>query len=146
MLQTLLIERFQLKFHRDMRSVPGFALVEAKGGPKLKASTSEESRVYFTGADGQAILKPGGGQPISMKARRMSIGELADLLGAIGGHGPGINKTGLTDFYDFTLSWDEDAGPALSTALRDQLGLRMEADPVPVSYFVVDSAARPSAN
>jgi uncharacterized protein (TIGR03435 family) len=146
MLQTLLAERFQLKFHREMRDMRGFVLAVAKDGPKLKASTNEESGVSFTGVDGQAILKPAREQAISMKARKMSIGALADLLGAIGGHGPGIDRTGLTGAYDFTLSWDDDAGPALSTALREQLGLRMEAGQVPVSYFVVDSAARPSAN
>jgi uncharacterized protein (TIGR03435 family) len=81
-----------------------------------------------------------------MKARKYSVAELVNLLSQIGGRGPGIDKTGLTGAYDFTLSWDEDAGPSLSTALREQLGLRLEADKVPVSYFVVDSAARPSAN
>jgi hypothetical protein len=27
-------------------------------------------------------------------------------------------KTGLTGEYDFTLFWDQDGGPVLSTALR----------------------------
>ena len=48
--------------------------------------------------------------------------------------------------YDFTLTWDEDAGPTLDVALREQLGLRMESQKVPVEYFVIDSAQRPSAN
>jgi uncharacterized protein (TIGR03435 family) len=146
MLQALLIERFQLKFHRESKDLPGFAVVVAKGGPKLQPSTSEETKVSFTGPEGRELLKPGGGQPISMKARKYSIAELVNLLSQIGGRGPGIDKTGLTGSYDFTLSWDEDAGPSLSTALREQLGLRLEADKVPVSYFMVDSAARPSAN
>jgi uncharacterized protein (TIGR03435 family) len=146
MLQALLIERFQLKFHRESKDLPGFAVVVAKGGPKLQPSTSEETKVSFTGPEGRELLKPGGGQPISMKARKYSVAELVNLLSQIGGRGPGIDKTGLTGSYDFTLSWDEDAGPSLSTALREQLGLRLEADKVPVSYFVVDSAARPSAN
>ena len=146
MLQTLLIERFQLKFHREMKDMPGFALVVGKGGPKLKASGAEERGVAFSGADGGAVLKPFPGQPVSVKARKFSMAQLISLLSAIGGHGPGIDKTGLTGAYDFTLSWDENAGPALSTALREQLGLRLEPDKVPVSYFIVDSAARPSAN
>ena len=81
-----------------------------------------------------------------MNARRMSIGLLVDFLSSFGGRGPGIDQTGLEGVYDFTLMWDEDAGPTLDVALREQLGLRLEAQKVPVSYFVIDSAQRPSAN
>jgi uncharacterized protein (TIGR03435 family) len=68
------------------------------------------------------------------------------LLSTFGGQGPGIDKTGLEGVYDFTLSWDDDAGPTLPVALREQLGLRMDPQKVPVSYFVIDSAQRPTAN
>lgn len=81
-----------------------------------------------------------------MTARKVSISTLLSVLTAVGGHGPGVDKTGLSGEYDFALSWDEQAGPDLSTAIRDQLGLRMEAEKVPVSVFVVDSAEKPSAN
>ncbi len=146
MLQTLLMDRFQLKYHRETKDLAGFALVVAKGGPKLQVSHAEDARADFSSPEGSAVLKPMPGQAVSMKARKYSMAMLLDLLSVIGGHGPGVDKTGLTGEYDFTLSWDENAGPALSTALREQLGLRMEPEKVPVSYFVVDSAARPSAN
>jgi uncharacterized protein (TIGR03435 family) len=42
--------------------------------------------------------------------------------------------------------WDDDAGPTLDVALQEQLGLRLESQKVPVAYFVIDSAQRPSAN
>jgi uncharacterized protein (TIGR03435 family) len=71
---------------------------------------------------------------------------LLTLISALGGRGPGADKTELAGEYDFTLSWNEQEGPDLSTALREQLGLRMEAQKVPVSVFVVDSAQKPSAN
>ena len=35
-----------------------------------------------------------------------------------------VNETGLGAVYDFSLSWDETAGPYLVTALQEQLGLR----------------------
>jgi uncharacterized protein (TIGR03435 family) len=38
MLQGLLEERFKLKIHRETRKVPAYALVVAKGGPKLQAT------------------------------------------------------------------------------------------------------------
>jgi len=143
MLQTLLVDRFQLKFHFEATEMPGFALVAAKNGTKLQESKSQDAGVTF-GAKAQS--KPVQGQAIVLKARKYSMAMLADLLSRIGGIGPGIDKTGLHGVYDFTLSWDDDAGPSLSTALREQLGLRVESQKVPVSYFVVDSAQRPTEN
>jgi len=146
MLQNLLAERFQLKFHYESRETPGFALTVAKGGPKLAMSHSDETRISFTGPKGEQAPKPFPGQPISMTARKCSMSMLINLLSAIGGHGPGTDKTGLGGEYDFHLSWDEDAGPALSTALREQLGLRLDTEKVPASTFIVDSAQKPDAN
>jgi uncharacterized protein (TIGR03435 family) len=145
MLQNLLIDRFQLKFHQEATEMPGFALVVGRTGAKLQESKSEETRMTFSTPDGGAVKKPGPGQPISIKARKVSMAMLVNTLSGIGGHGQGIDKTGLKGEYDFTLSWDEDAGPSLATALG-QLGLRLESQKVPTSYFVVDSAQRPSAN
>jgi uncharacterized protein (TIGR03435 family) len=146
MLQNLLIERFQLKFHYESRETPGFALSVAKDGPKLAISHSDEPRLSFTSPGNEQLLKPLPGQPTSMTARKCSMSMLINLLSAIGGHGPGMDKTGLSGEYDFHLSWDEAAGPALPTALREQLGLRLDAVKVPVSTFIVDSAQRPDAN
>jgi uncharacterized protein (TIGR03435 family) len=39
MLRNLLMERFHLAFHRETRNFPGYELVVAKGGAKLKEST-----------------------------------------------------------------------------------------------------------
>jgi uncharacterized protein (TIGR03435 family) len=141
MLQALLVERFQMKFHREPTELPGFALTVAKSGFKLHESKSQDPDFSF-GRDG----KPVRGQPVTVNARRFSLQKLADLLSSFGGRGPGIDKTGLEGVYDFTLMWDDEAGPTLDVALREQLGLRLESQKVPVAYFVIDSAQRPSAN
>jgi uncharacterized protein (TIGR03435 family) len=141
MLQGLLIERFQLKFHREPAELPGFALKVAKNGPKLKKSTRPDEDFSFPGQG-----KPARGQPTTFIAHGMSIRSLVDLLSSFGGHGPGIDQTGLEGAYDIELKWDDDSGPTLDVALREQLGLQMESQKVPVSYFVVDSAQKPSAN
>ena len=132
-----------MKFHYETAETAGFALLIAKNGPKLQPSRNDDTQLLFTSPQGDAVLKPSPGQPVSMTARKVSIPALLSLLSAVGGRGPGIDSTGLTGEYDFKLAWDEVAGPDLSTALREQLGLRMEAEKVPVSTFVVDSAEKP---
>lgn len=44
MLQDLLSERFDLKVHRDLRSVPGFQVLIAKSGLKMKVSERQASQ------------------------------------------------------------------------------------------------------
>jgi hypothetical protein len=124
--------------------------------PNQKADAPSPGRCVITNArlshliniawdlQSMALLKSG--RPISLRARAFSMAMLVSLLSRVAERGPGIDKTGLEGVYDFTLSWDEDAGPSLTTALREQLGLRMESQKVPVSFFVVDSAQRPAEN
>ena len=44
MLQKLLVDRFKLKLHREVREMPGFALVVAKSGAKLRSSENSERK------------------------------------------------------------------------------------------------------
>ena len=37
-------------------------------------------------------------------------------------------------------------GPALATALQEQLGLRLETTKAPITVIVIESATRPSSN
>ena len=98
MLGPLLEERFQLKVHRETRDVPGFALVVAKGGPKMAASD-----------------QPGVG---SWRERRNEITSFSldmkmlayILAGSLGS--PVADATGLTGTYKFTLEYDADFGRA----------------------------------
>jgi uncharacterized protein (TIGR03435 family) len=140
MLQTLLVDRFQLKFHRENKDMPGYALVVAKNGPKLQEAKADEVEMTFGD-----YLKPNPNGPISMTARKVSMPALAGLLSQIG-PGPMVDMTELKGAYDFKLSWDEAAGPSLFTALQEQIGLRLDPHKVPVSYFVIESAQRPGEN
>ncbi|HEY4363238.1 MAG TPA: TIGR03435 family protein [Bryobacteraceae bacterium] len=145
MLQNLLVERFQLKFHNESSETSGFALSIAKNGPKLRASQASDMTLAFTGPKGEELGKPAPGIPLVMKAKKCTVVMLMNILSALG-HGPGVDKTGLTGEYDFTLTWDDNGGPDLSTALREQLGLRIDTVKVPTTTVVVDSAQKPDAN
>jgi uncharacterized protein (TIGR03435 family) len=145
MLQNLLVERFQMKFHYVTKEEPGFALVVAKNGPKLHTSTSEEEKLTFFAPNGEELPKPMG-KAIRVNARKCSVSALKDLVAFVGNIGQGVDKTGLTGVYDFTLSWNEEDGPSLASALRDQLGLQLRPEKVPVARFVLDSAQKPTPN
>lgn len=140
MLQALLIERFQLKYHLEPAELSGFGLTVAKGGPKFHESQSTDSSMSF-GPEG----KPNKGHGI-MNAHRCSMRQFVDMLSLFGNHGPGVDHTGLTGLYDFKLTWDEEAGPTIVDALREQMSLVLKGEKVAVSYFVIDSAQRPSEN
>ena len=63
-----------------------------------------------------------------------------------------LDKTGLEPFT-FELQWSPDtatplpdAPPGLFTAIREQLGLKLEAQRAPVDSIVVEHAERPSPN
>jgi uncharacterized protein (TIGR03435 family) len=140
MLQTLLEDRFRLKFHRENRDMPGFALVVAKSGPKLQSARGDRSGMDF-GPSG----KPRPGEPTTITGHKYSMPMLAQLLTQIG-PGPVTDETGVQGEYEIKLSWDETAGPSLFTALQEQLGLRLEPRKVPVSFFVIESAERPHEN
>ena len=145
MLQNLLVERFQIKFHNVTKEEPGFALVVAKNGPKLHASTSEEEKLSFLGPNGEELGKPFG-HAVRVNARKCSVSALKDVIAFAGNMGQGVDRTGLTGVYDFTLSWNEEEGPSLASALRDQLGLQVKAEKLPVVRFVLDSAQKPTPN
>jgi len=137
MLQNFLVERFRLKYHRDQIKANGFALEIGKNAPKLKESTAD--RMVFENG------KPARGRPAVMAVRKVPMATLAEMVSAYG-PGPTIDRTGLTGEYDFTLKWDDNAGPTLSTALQEQLGLKLVPEKVTISMFVVDSAEKPGPN
>jgi uncharacterized protein (TIGR03435 family) len=144
MLQNLLVERFHLKFHYQTAEVTGFSLTVAKNGPKLRASSSEEPKTLFTAPDGQPVLKPSG-KAVSLTAQKYSMAMLVGVLTGVGQSGPGVDRTGLSGEYDFKLSWNNEDGPELSSALHQQLGLQMKTEKVPVTSFVVDTAQKPAS-
>ena len=141
LMQSLLAERFGLKFHRETRELPVYALVVAKDGPKLKPkSEGESSGSNTTGGTNASHLTA------TATSMELLAGYIGNRLGRIV-----RDKTGLSGSYDFKLDWSPDEGPAstlpsLVTALREQLGLRLESQKSPVSVLVIDRLDQPSDN
>ena len=132
MLVPVLEERFNLKYHHEMRELPSYALVVAKGGPKLKVSTvpdlpldakppgpGDDSKPGGPGAGakfGGPGPNPGHGRMVRMMGpgHIEAAGSDLQLLARILSHQLGrsvVDKTGLTGNFDYTLDWtpDDDA-------------------------------------
>jgi uncharacterized protein (TIGR03435 family) len=146
MVRSLLAERFGFRFHREMRQINVYALVVDKGGPKLKVSSGEEPCNYIGG------LAFGDRGNYQVESKGCSIDYLPDGPG-IDLDRPIVDKTGLKENYDFKLVFnrrdlgvEDDNGVGFATAIREQLGLRLEPQKVPLDVIVVDSLQKPSEN
>jgi uncharacterized protein (TIGR03435 family) len=143
MMQSMLIERCQLKVHHETREMPVYDLVIAKGGLKMKEAVANEKGFGMYKGD-------------EIQARATSVSNLLfSLSGTVGRLI--VDKTGLGDKkFDFDLKWTPDdqraadsaadAGPSIFTALEEQLGLKLVPDKGPVEVLVIDHMERPSVN
>ena len=156
MMQALLADRFQLKVHWETKQASVYSLVIAnpKSGSKLKPTKIETadpdipgSTVETKGADIQSRSDPHGHE---MTVRHISATGIAALLSAMLPANV-QDKTGLADRYDFTLQYsyqssDPDSFPTITTAIQEQLGLKLESTKGPVPVLVIDHIEKPSAN
>jgi uncharacterized protein (TIGR03435 family) len=156
MLRRLLTDRFNLTFHREPKEFPIYALIVAKGGPKLAPSmpvTTPEGAPPLV-----FVLSPDGAR---LAARDATMGELAWVMQRSALDRAVVDKTGLSGRYDFDLEWTPDetqfggnvpkAGPDppkpdLFAAMQQQLGLRLESTRGPIEAMVIDKVERPAAN
>jgi uncharacterized protein (TIGR03435 family) len=166
MLQTMLADRFKLTLHREFRDDQGYALHVGRRGAKLKEVVDQErSSPWLFILDGRRTLRGKSG-----------LTELAHFLGSTihsvdvaGGieHVPVVDKTQLGGVYDYELVLpsmavpggargdgaapgglpsDADAANALSNALEEQLGLRLQKEKVSIEAIVIDHVEPPSPN
>jgi uncharacterized protein (TIGR03435 family) len=59
-----------------------------------------------------------------------------------------FDRTGLPGQFDFVLEYDETGvlRPTMVTAIREQLGLRLQPGRAPIDALVIERAVFPSAN
>jgi uncharacterized protein (TIGR03435 family) len=121
MMKSLLADRFHLKFHRESKDFPVYALEVAKGGPKLKESVTGEDDP--TAERGVAVGASGGPQGVTVnlgrgsyftfadnkiEARKLSMVQLAEFLSRFMDR-PVVDQSGLTGLYNIDMKMtDED--------------------------------------
>jgi len=144
MVQKLLADRFQLKFHDEKKEMPAYAITIAKGGAKLTENTSNPKG------------NPGyGGGPAGTRVVNSTIQEFIGFVLNEQLEMPVVDQTGLgAKRYDFILRWtadtlqatNGDAAPDIFTAMQQQLGLKLESTKAPVDVMVIDKVEKPSEN
>lgn len=148
MVRKLLAERFGLLLHMEQREMPVYAMTVTKGGPKLEPSKDDAA-----GPQNESDSENAG--QVTMRARNFPIGQLASVLMRNFLDRPVVDQTGLTKRYDLELKWTQDetraptdgsAAPVLFTAMREQLGLKLEPVKAPADVLVIDKVERPGAN
>ncbi len=139
-LRHLLAERFHLKLRRDLKELPIYSLAIDKEVHKMKAAVSAGGRINVNQNKGSGKLR---GEGATTK-------RLAESLSNIVGR-PVVDETGLKGLFGMDVVWSDnssadEAGPTIFTALREQMGLRLESKKGPVVTYVVERAERPSEN
>lgn len=133
MLRELLTERFHFAGHLESSERPIYALLPEKGGVKLGAEDDDVQRPPLL--EGRVLFM----------ARTLK--DLCERLGTITGR-PVVDQTGLQGRFVIVLTYsslgvvnNDTANRAsdIFTAVREQLGLRLESQRVPVSVLKVDA-------
>ena len=153
MLQKLLANRFQLKFHHEQKELPVYVITVAKGGPKMtKDAGSPDDPVVFSFGDLGDLT-----------ARNLTMADFTTWFQRSVTDKPVVDHTGLTDRYDYNLKWTpddsqfvqfrgsspppsprENAPPSLFSAFQEQLGLNLKSTKAPVDVIVIDHVEEPS--
>lgn len=164
MLRNLLMERMGMTAHREAKEEPVYELLLDQDGPKLKpaepADASALSAGFRVGRDGFPEIPAGRNQIVRlaqpagtrMAGRMQTMGDLAVALEGIAGR-PVVDKTGLTEKYDFKLAYSmglsaaspgaappsADSAPNIFDAVRQYLGLKLQPGRGTIEYVIIDS-------
>jgi uncharacterized protein (TIGR03435 family) len=157
MIQKLLADRFQLKFHFEKRELPAYAIGIAKTGAKITRSQDDPK-----GLPGFYFGRSASGTTLTFRNSPMSqvTAILQNFLDK-----PVVDQSGLSERYDFTATFtldaaqavrlgsppppaadNPDAAPDVFTAFQQQLGLKLESTKAPVDVMVIDKVEKPSEN
>lgn len=159
MFRQLLSDRYKMLAHTEIRVRQAFNLVldrtDGRLGPNLKPSTRQCAVPTIPGSERQQALPP---CRVTLKGQRFegetTIGVFAGILRDLVGR-PVIDKTNLSGvhYIEFESSAQPFTGtpsradlPSVFTAVREQLGLRLEATEAQTEILVIDRIERPTEN
>ena len=175
--RQLLADRFKLRVHVESREMDVYALVLARPdgrlGSRIKPSSSDCDALHAARLRGELPstplprLEPGqrpecgmmsmlGNNVQRVSGGGMKMSNVASVLQQPVGQ-PVIDRTGLTELFDFDLEFaregvpqpgaaDPSSAPVIFTAVQEQLGLKLERRKESVDVLVIDHVERPTEN
>lgn len=140
MVQSLLDERFKLKFHREKKEFPVYALVVGKGGIKMTEDPADppdpallDVDVKAQGGRGGVNLDLGHGSYFGfadnkLTGKKLGMTRFADTMSLFADR-PVIDMTDLKSTYDFsvTLSEEDYTAMLIRSALKNGVSLPPQA-------------------
>jgi len=150
-LAKLVEDRFHLKIRHETRDLPVYLLTVDKQGMKMPVHDPAD-----------LVHEPFNGNPFrTITGNNVTMNYLAFFLSR-GLDMNVLDRTNLTEHYDVKLHYIPEPppggfrlngepmptpeGPDLYTALREQLGLKLEKGKGPVDFLVVEHVEKPSEN
>jgi uncharacterized protein (TIGR03435 family) len=161
LLRSLLADRFKVVVHNQARNKPVYVLVMDRSDRRLGTAlhrVSEECSGLSCGFRSGAGMLRAGSVTIAQFANVLSLSRTVDRVV--------VDRTLLPGHFGFELTWTPEAppraasdasgtpssggggadqsGPSVFTAIREQLGLKLEAGVAPVDILVIDRAEPPT--
>jgi uncharacterized protein (TIGR03435 family) len=152
LVQQLLMERFHVVMHHEQKILSVYALVKTAETPKLTNSTGDPSGIPVVGYSPNGELQVG----------NATMGNFATFLQRFVLDRPAVDQTGIAGRFDLLLRWtpdnvreggkpgdsgeDPSAPPSLFTAIKEQLGLKLQPTKAETDVFLIDRAEHPSEN
>jgi uncharacterized protein (TIGR03435 family) len=156
MLVNMLVDRMNLKYHRDKKDMQRYELLVASGGPKKLTRRESPAGDTWVDIEGHNLQTRMHGTNARMDFLAFRLGEELDR--------PVVDNTGLKGTYDFEMNYTRElprnfpeggklngeepdtSGPTLFVALKQQLGLELKPGKGPVDVIAVDRIERLADN
>ena len=168
MMQKLLVERYQIKYHWGEQIQKDAYVLLAGTPKMKKADPNSRTSCGFGAPEGEKAVTSTPDSPFDQEfhCQNVTMDQFADVAQSLAGYeikNRVPNKTGLAGAYDFTLFYtttrklrvdvkaaadaaqqagdgavEPVAGVSLEDAIRKQLGLRLERQPLTLPALVLD--------
>jgi uncharacterized protein (TIGR03435 family) len=158
MIRTLLADRFALRSRRETRRLPVYDLVLEKGSarrPRLRPADGICVATPVSPSESRPSCGFTRAAPGRLTARGMTLDVFAGALSQRAEVERVVrNRTALSEKFDLDLEYTPglsapadpaaDSRPTFFTAMREQLGLRLQPAMGPVEVIVIEHVERPS--
>ncbi len=142
--QGVLADRFKMRFHREKRNMPIYALRVLKGPVKISMSKDQDAVPDQTGN--------GSSSEQTMVFTNNTMDDFALGMQYFMDR-PVVNQTELSGRWDFKLRWSfglvpksSSDVPGMFTAIQEQAGLKLEATRGAAEVLVIQQVAKPPEN